>query len=265
MLIRSIKGPDLDGVSLPGFPPDDLQKQFGGSAGEHALREAFNFYCVIKDYADRLGLFLTRDSRVLDFGCGWGQLSRFFLRDVYGENLYGIDVDPSVIDICKKTFQHGVFNVVQPCPPTDFDDGSFDLVCAYSVFSHLAEETHIKWVEEFSRIMKPGGLLLVTTQGRSFIEFCQSLRSQRSHESRWHEALATSFPDAKASLADYDSGKFLYSPTGGGDMRPPAFYGEAVIPRAYVERYWTRFLAFRDFIDDRTFLPQALIVMQKAM
>jgi glycosyltransferase involved in cell wall biosynthesis/SAM-dependent methyltransferase len=263
ILITSIHRPKFRGIELPGFPADDLQKKFGGSAGEHTLREAFNFYCVVKEYATRLGLSLTPGSRVLDFGCGWGRLSRFFLKDVEGENLYGIDVDPSMIDICQKTFRQGVFEVVQPCPPTDFEDGSMDLVCAYSVFSHLAEATHLEWLQEFSRIIRPGGLLLVTTQGRSFIEFCGSLRGRQTHESLWHEALAASFQDVKTALADYDNGKFLYSATGGGDVRSPSFYGEAVIPRAYVEREWTKFLAFRDFIDDRNLLPQALVVMQK--
>jgi SAM-dependent methyltransferase len=191
-------------------------------------------------------------------------LTRFFLKDVQAENLCGVDIDHSVIDICQKTFRHGVFKVIQPHPPTDFDDGGMDLICAYSVFSHLAEATHLEWLQEFSRIMRPGGLLVVTTQGRSFLEFCGSLRGRRFHESLWHEALAASFPDMKAAVSDYDSGKFLYSPTGGGDLRSPSFYGEAVIPRGYVEREWTKFLLFRDFIDERTFLPQAVIVMQKS-
>jgi glycosyltransferase involved in cell wall biosynthesis/SAM-dependent methyltransferase len=264
VLMASIDTPEFRGIELPGFPAEDLQMRFGGSAGAHTLREAFNFYRVVKGYAARLGPPLTPGSRVLDFGCGWGRLTRFFLKDVQAENLCGVDIDHSVIDICQKTFRHGVFKVIQPHPPTDFDDGGMDLICAYSVFSHLAEATHLEWLQEFSRIMRPGGLLVVTTQGRSFLEFCGSLRGRRFHESLWHEALAASFPDMKAAVSDYDSGKFLYSPTGGGDLRSPSFYGEAVIPRGYVEREWTKFLLFRDFIDERAFLPQAVIVMQKS-
>jgi SAM-dependent methyltransferase len=263
LLIRSINDPVYQGVELPKFPPDEVQRQFVGSAGEHALREAFEFYCVVKSCASRFGRPLTRDVRVLDFGCGWGRISRFFLKEILPDNLHGVDVDPSVIEICKKNFRYGTFGVVEPYPPTGFDSGSIDLIYAYSVFSHLAEAIHIKWVEEFSRILKPGGLVVVTTQGRSFIDFCRSLQGQKAYDHPWHEALARSFLDTDAALKDYDSGKFLYSPTGGGDFRPSDFYGEAVIPRAYVEREWTRFLAFRDFIDDRAFLPQALIVMQK--
>ena len=69
--------------------------------------------------------------------------------------------------------------------------------------------------------------------------------------------------DTEAALADYDSGKFLYSATGGGGPRDASFYGEAVIPPGYVKREWTKYLALCDFIDDPALLSQALIVMQK--
>jgi SAM-dependent methyltransferase len=265
VLIRSINVPAYQGMELPRFPPDELQRQFVGSAGENTIREAFTFYRVVKDYAARLGKPLAPRTRVLDFGCGWGRIIRVFLRDVYSENLYGVDVVPTVIDICKQTFPYGTFSVVEAWPPTAFNAETFDCIYAYSVFSHLAEPVHIKWVEEFSRILKPGGVLLVTTQGRSFIEFCRSLREKEFYEHPWYEVLAKSFVDTNVALANYDDGKFVYSATGGGDFMPSRVYGEAVIPRAYVKREWIKFLVFRDFIDDRSFLPQALIVMQKSV
>ena len=42
-------------------------------------------------------------------------------------------------------------------PPLRFADGSFDIVYAYSVFSHLSERVQLRWVEEFARILRPGG------------------------------------------------------------------------------------------------------------
>lgn len=36
-----------------------------------------------------------------------------------------------------------------------------------------------------------------------------------------------------------------------------------MIPRAYIEREWTKYLEFRDFVDDRTLSFQAIVVMQK--
>jgi SAM-dependent methyltransferase len=261
-IIKSVDDPFVDGIELPGFPPDEIQRNIVGSSGKHALGEGFNFYSEIKRYAANLGRPLTRDSRILDFGCGWGRMIRFFLKDIVADNLYGIDVNSEMIDICLNTVRLGNYSAGKPEPPTEFDNNSFDVVYAYSVFSHLSESVHIKWVKELSRILKPGGILIVTVWGRNFIEFCRSLRGQ-NHEFEGHKALANSFLDTEAAFADYDNGKFLYSATGGGPALPASFYGEAVISPGYVKREWTKYLTFCDFVDDPAKFNQAVIVMQK--
>ena len=189
-------------------------------------------------------------------------MTRFFLKDIVPDNLYGIDVNSEMIDICLSTVRQGNYSLGTPEPPTKFANNSFDVVYAYSVFSHLSESVHIKWIEEFSRILKPGGMLIVTVWGRSFIEFCRSLRGQ-NNEFDWHKALANSFLDTEGAFADYDNGKFLYSATGGGPALPASFYGEAVISPGYVKREWTKYLTFVDFVDDPAKFNQAVIVMQK--
>lgn len=262
ILIESIDQPMMGSVEFPGFPPDPFQRSSVGSSGEAALREIFPFYLKIKCYADKLGVPLKAESRILDFGCGWGRIIRFFLKDVLADHLYGIDVDPEMISLCRQHVHYGNYSVCNPVPPTEFSDASMDIIYAYSVFSHLAEPVHIKWIEEFSRILKPGGLLVATTEGRHFIEFCKSLRGKK-HDLAWFNGIANAFVDTEAALADYDRGKFLYSPTGGGPSRPSSFYGEAVIPRAYIEREWTKYLEFRDFVDDRALSFQVMVVMQK--
>ena len=262
VLIKSIQNPVVGDVTLPGFPPETFQRESVGSTGEQTLREAFTFYCEIKRYAQDLGIALTRNSRILDFGCGWGRIIRFFLKDVSADNLYGIDVHSRMIKFCKKLARYGNYSKCNPLPPTKFPNESIDIIYAYSVFSHLAEPVHIQWVKEFSRILKPDGILVATTQARHFIEFCQSLHG-KTHESPWHNTLAHSFLDTETALADYDNGKFLFCATGGGRELPRSFYGEALIPRKYVEQEWTKYLLLRDFVDDQNRLPQALIVMQK--
>lgn len=264
VIVNSIENPFVGNLELPGFPPHEIQRNIVGSSGKHALGEGFNFYSEIKQHAAKVGRPLTRDSRILDFGCGWGRMIRFFIKDIAAENLYGIDVNSEMIDICLNTVRLGNYSVGKLEPPTEFAGDSFDVVYAYSVFSHLSEAVHIKWVEELSRILKPGGILIVTVWGRNFIEFCRSLRGQ-NHEFDWYKALANSFLDTEAALADYDNGKFLYSATGGGPALPASFYGEAIISPAYVKREWAKYLTFCDFMDDPAKFNQAVIVMQNLL
>lgn len=261
--IRSLNtGGFVDGIRVPSLPLDDLQRAFTGSAGEPTLREGFRFYEVCREQAECFGLRMTEDTRVLDFGVGFGRMMRFWLRDVSSYNLYGADVDPEMIALCHKLFGVCHFSTVNSHPPSSFLESSFDLIYAYSVFSHLSEDAGTAWVKEFARILKTGGLLMATTHSRRFINFCASLRG-RELESLWHKALAKSFVDVEESLARYDAGGFLYAPNGGGNYRDASFYGDTLFSKLYIERHWAPLLEPMEFIDEEKYLPQTFFVLKK--
>jgi 2-polyprenyl-3-methyl-5-hydroxy-6-metoxy-1,4-benzoquinol methylase len=253
--------PAFDDPELPRLPDAQIQKNFVGSEGRRALEEGLHFYQIIKEQCRALGRPLSPETRILDFGCGWGRIFRFFLKDVLAENLFGVDVDSEIIEICKQTIREGRFETVPSRPPTSLADESFDVIYAYSVFSHLSENVHLQWVEEFARLLAKGGLVFATTQKRSFIEYCNSLTDDQI-VTEWHRSLSTSFRPMAAALANYDEGKFVYSPTGGGGVRDASFYGEAAVSERYVDLHWPSRLAKRVF--DQETLPQALIIGQKA-
>ena len=262
LLMRSVTEPVLEGIRMPGFPDAQTQTKTVGYHGEEALRYATPFYLLVKKYALELDRPIDATTRVLDFGCGWGRILRFFLKDCQTAHLHGIDVDPTLLRICRSTFPYCKFQKVKPLPPTRFANASFDIIVGYSVFSHLAEHASLAWVQEFSRLLRPGGLMLVTTQPRDFIAFCESFRG-KDNKFGWYKQLANSFVDVEASYAAFDAGQYLHAPTGGGPSRPADFYGETMIPEGYVRRHFTKFLRYVEVVADRTLLEQTLIVMQK--
>ena len=155
---------------LPGLPDEQIQSGFTGATGDVTLREGFNAYQLFKRlFEGNVGTFEGRRT-ILDFGCGWGRIIRFFLKDVEGENLWGIDCFPEMIQLCEETNKFSRFKLIDPRPMTPFDGDTFDMIYCYSVFSHLSEDIHREWLDEFARILKPGGLLVATTQPREFIE-----------------------------------------------------------------------------------------------
>lgn len=271
LISRSINEPVIDGVQMPGFPPADVQTQFVGNVGVPALREAFNFYIALREYCWETDNSIYRDIPVLDFGCGWGRLSRFFFRYISSESFWGVDVDPDMIEFCNNNMGHGNYLTIQPEPPTTFKDNSFNVIFAYSVFSHLPEHLALAWIKEFARILKPGGIVVATTQGRDFLDFCEA-KQGKIHEKAWHNSLAQSFLPINKSRADYDEGKFLFDshmPTDQG-VRGSSYYGDALIPPAYIQKNYTPYLDLIDFVQSHTHLqkarvqlPQALFVMQK--
>ena len=51
---KSVEHRFVDGIELPGFPPDEIQRNSVGSSGKLALGEGFRFYSEIKRYAASL-------------------------------------------------------------------------------------------------------------------------------------------------------------------------------------------------------------------
>jgi SAM-dependent methyltransferase len=263
ILSKVANEPMAEGVRFPASPAPEWQAAFVGSSGVSALHEAFKFYQLVKAQALRLGRPLDHTSRVLDFGCGWGRFIRFFMKCIAAANLFGVDVDPDMIGFCKISGLPAQFATVPPFGPTALEAKSLDLIYAYSVFSHLSEQAHLTWLQEFCRVLRPGGLLVITTQARHFMDHVRSVNNKAPEaRSDWERSLCMGFPDPAVVLAAYDRGEFVFATTGGGEHRPSSFYGEALIPRSYIERQWPSDLKLLEFIDDRNRFLQAVAVLQ---
>jgi SAM-dependent methyltransferase len=261
LLTRGYRRSQLLQQVLPGVPAPDIQTRFTGVAGDNTFREGWSFYRLVKNIVRQHGLALQSNQTVVDFGCGWGRIIRFFLKDVAPGNIWGLDCLPEVISICQETNPLCQFKLVEPLPPTSIAAASVDLIYCYSVFSHLAEDAHRQWLAEFQRMLKPGGLLIATTRPREFIPQCAEVRQKQITLGQM--GAASAFEDTASALAAYDQGLFCYSPTGGGDILDSSFYGETCIPKSYVLKYWTHGLEFMDFITNRDLCHQNVIVMRK--
>ncbi len=78
------------------------------------MRECFPFYQLTK----RLYRGDLADERVLDFGVGWGRLIRLFAHDVPANQLFGVDVDADILEVCAQTGVPGTLSLVEPGTPT---------------------------------------------------------------------------------------------------------------------------------------------------
>jgi SAM-dependent methyltransferase len=247
---------------LPSLPDARTQKDFIGSAGDRALQEAFRMYQVIRLIADRYGRPVTRETRILDFGCGWGRTIRFFMRDAPATRLHGVDLMPLAVELCKQTNRWCQFSLVPALPPSGLPGGAFDLVYLYSVFSHLSEDAHDRWLTEFQRLLRPRGLLFATTWDRNYIERCESAR--RGQPDGTHPGSLLAFQGTEAWLARYGRGEYCHSPVGGGAALSSEYYGESCIPEAYVRRRWSDRFDVREYTEaDGEWLWQNLIVAQR--
>jgi SAM-dependent methyltransferase len=247
---RSIRGLDA-----PPLPDPSLQAQFVGSSGQEAFVEARTFCSKLR----RAGK-LRSESRVLDFGVGWGRLYRVLLNHVQPAGLVGVDIDPDCIDLCREAMPYGTFAVNPVTPPLDLPARAFDAVYAYSVFSHLEPSLTLRWLQDFRRLLRPHGVVAFTTLKTPHVDVWQAqLHGDDPH-------YVACLEQAGFDLADWrrkaEGGEPLYLPIGGGDLREESFYGETVLSepavRELAARADLRLLVFEDGPD----LPQAFVVLQ---
>lgn len=230
---RSITLPVIDGVTFPGFPDPKIQENYTGRRNEKTLVQAFGFYMEIKKFAEQIYRPINSVTKICDFGVGWGRILRFFLKDTLSSNLVGVDPNPKIVQICKDTYGEnfrGAFEVIPDVPPYDsLEDGQFDIIYAYSVFSHLKPEVSISILKELQKKLTDNGLVVITSRGKQFMDFCERMRSKPSLTPLNHhmEALKNIFVNNKEEKRLYDAGTPIFYDMGTEN------YGEAAVPPEY--------------------------------
>lgn len=136
-------------------------------------REAWTVMTMVEQY----GADVTKMRSVLEFGCGSARVLRHF-RDIDGIRLVGTDANPKPIEWDSRNLPGIEFSHNALEPPLAYPDGSFDLIYALSVFTHIPLNWQRAWLDELRRIMRPGGYLLCTVVGDSYF------REQLSEQER---------------------------------------------------------------------------------
>lgn len=150
-----------DGLPMP---PPVLAMTVAGTAGQAWFSQRGQ---VDRDrflgLAQAHGLPATGPVDVLDFGCGCGRIARWAETDIQarGGTFYGSDLNPKLIRWCAANLK-GRYFVNRLRPPLDLPDGCVDLVYAHSVLTHLSEATTTAWLAEIHRVLRPGGLALLS-------------------------------------------------------------------------------------------------------
>jgi ubiquinone/menaquinone biosynthesis C-methylase UbiE len=102
--------------------------------------------------------------RVADLGCGPGIMVPLILER--GGSFVGVDMSPEMIDEAKAKYGHleNVSFQVGNIEALDLPDESFDQVVVMGVIEYL--EQPLKAMQEIGRVLKPGGLALVSVSKR---------------------------------------------------------------------------------------------------
>ena len=104
---------------------------------------------------------LEKMDTILDFGCGCGRMTRWW-SELSGPEIHGCDYNPKLVAWCEANLAFVRARETGLEPPLSYPDSSFDLLCVYSVFTHLSTALATRWMADLHRLSKSRGLLWFT-------------------------------------------------------------------------------------------------------
>ncbi len=215
-------------MNLPLPPPKQLQTRVVGKYDQHFINDGMSFYPVLNRLLRPVGKELKDFHSILDFGCGCGRAIRGLSTLLPNSKIYGTDIDGEAIAWLKGNYsKFAEFSVAPHTPPTIYDDRMFDFIFGVSVMTHLPEDMQFQWLEELSRITKPGGYVMLSTHGEGIY---RSLGKE-----------VNDIMDAKGFFY-YQLGGFNY----GESISLPDFYQTTFHSHDYIRREWKKYF---DIID----------------
>jgi len=230
-----------------------------------ATQERENYYddrhveYWISGYTDcrKIERYLSSSSgpvRYLDFGGSTGRVSRHVTRDPQRE-VWLCDINVNWIAWIDLFFNRPIQafqNRIQPSLP--LEEKYFDLISAFSVFTHL-DQDEMPWLLELRRILRPGGYLYLTVLD----------------ENVWNRLKDPAWEWLFKSIARGKNDDFLaerckhpleerlileYSST-------EAYNINSFFPRAYLQKKWGALFESIEFLDDYHNY-QTVVVLKRA-
>lgn len=169
--VRGVRRRDRQELRADGLPlpPARLRVVVAGTPDAAWFLESGRAQAaMIRESFTRHGCELDEVERLLDFGCGCGRITRHWAG--FRAEVHGSDYNPRLVRWCAGNLRFAEFSVNGLEPPLRYETDSFDAVYGISVMTHLPEELQDAWIAELTRVLRPGGLLLLTTHGASYAD-----------------------------------------------------------------------------------------------
>jgi SAM-dependent methyltransferase len=141
------------------------------SAAEYWVNEGQEYQGALQNAYHQHRLGVVRDliqpfsgSVVIDFGCGDG----IMLRDFPHARCIGIEPDAGLLGTARQNFPDAQLHQGSVAQLRDIPSDSADLMLCLNVLAYLSDAEDDLFYRETHRILKPGGLLVVTHSNELF-------------------------------------------------------------------------------------------------
>jgi len=143
--------------------------------GSMAAGGSYYYADVVLEAVRDCGVDPANLDRVLDFGCSSGRVVRVLQAALPEVEWHGCDPIVPAIEWAQANLPGIQFVASHAEPPLPYEAGAFDCAYAISIWSHFSERAALRWLEEMRRVIRPGGVLVLTVQGPHSLSQFRSL------------------------------------------------------------------------------------------
>ena len=195
-------------------------------------------------------------NRLFDFGCASGRVLRHFVAQTEIAELWGSDINQRHIRWLYEYLPARVKPIFNHCfPMLPMPDNYFDLVSAFSVFTHI-DTFETAWLAELRRILRPGGLAYLTVHNE---DTWHVLRDELGNENnRLVQSILKVDPGfAQAVFGPLPDTRTVYRHNVQGPYRAQVFHSNN-----YLKNVWGRFFEVLEIIP-RHHVRQTVLVLRR--
>ena len=224
--------------SLPLPCPDDRERYSVNADGRYWFTGFVDYLRVMK-VAHKHGVNVNR---MFDFGCASGRVIRHFAVQSNISEIWGSDINARHIRWLSTYMPKQVKPIANHAAShLPFRDAMFDLITAFSVFTHIDTfETY--WLAELRRILSDDGLAYVTIHNE---DTWRRLADHIDNENnRLVQTMISVDPETPEKLnSEMPPGRTVYRFTPIGPYRAHVFHSNS-----YIHEVWGRFFDIVDIL-----------------
>jgi SAM-dependent methyltransferase len=236
------------------MPPGPMRYRVAGTEDPEWFHRSGGLTCDSYEVAlSSIGRSLGEFSNVLDFGCGVGRVLRWLQARLPDAHLAGSDSDHAAIAWIREHYPAVETAAIGDAglPPLPFADGRFDLVLGYSVFTHLNAHYQDAWLAELRRIVRPGGILLLSISGPRMLE---KTLTTSNH---------TNLADLRKHVDEFTADGILHWLNDGWEQHFPAYYHTTFHSHQYVRDRWSRWFEILGIDANTPRMKQDIVILRR--
>ncbi|MBS1635868.1 MAG: class I SAM-dependent methyltransferase [Bacteroidetes bacterium] len=142
-------------------------------------------YMDVKAYHDGFALFCNhipqQGASILEIGCGPGNVARYLLELRPDLQLHGIDLAPNMVDLARQNNPGATFEVMDARHIHELTSHYDAVMCAFCL-PYLSKEDVQKLFKDCFRLLKPGGMLYLSTMEDDYSKSGFESSSDRKHK-----------------------------------------------------------------------------------